>query len=117
MPRETDQPQDPFQHDGFGEAGEGITLERRRSHRETIVAIGHLVSTIRDARTTQRPIPILVTDISLHGCDFRCESPADPGSFYRIELAVGPLTLQSRLRVIRTRARYDGTHEVGAEFI
>ena len=108
-----DQPHDPLASDRF--EGE-VAVERRRSHREPIVAIGHLHSTVRDNRS-DAAIQILVTDVSLHGCDFRCEVSLDAGSFFRLELAVGPLALTSRLRVIRIRARYDGTFEVGAEFI
>ena len=109
-----DLPNDPIASNDFD--GE-VSMERRRSHREPIVAIGHLLSAIRLADRRDPAMQILVTDVSLHGCDFRCEQALDVGSFYRLELAVGPLALNSRLRVIRVRGRFDGTFEIGAEFI
>lgn len=103
---------------GFDASPGGVALERRRSHREPIVAIGHLLPAAgRPNAGTARPTPILVTDLSLHGCDFRCDTPLEMGGLYRLDVAVGALSITSRLRVVRTRRRFDGTHEVGAEFI
>jgi hypothetical protein len=92
-----------------------IAVERRRSHRESIVAIGRL--TALDASDGDRAVQVLVVDVSLHGCDFRCPLPPRDGAFYRIDLAVGPLSLSSRLRVIRIEQRPDATFEVGGEFL
>lgn len=93
-----------------------VSVERRRSHREPIVAIGRLVSA-EATDHNDRAMKVLVTDVSLHGCDFR--SPVEPrsGAFYRLDVTVGPLSLSGRLRIIRIRARPDGTFEVGGEFI
>lgn len=102
---------DPLLPGSFG----NIVVERRRSHRETVVAIGKLVAL--DPSDQQRCIQILVTDLSLHGVDFRCAAAPRDGAFYRIELTVGPLSLNSRLRVIRTNVRSDATYEIGAEFV
>ena len=89
-----DLPNDPIAFNGFD--GE-VSVERRRSHREPIVAIGRLLSPVRSDRIEQLA-QVLVTDVSLHGCDFRCEQPLDIGSFYRLDLAVGPC-LPGRLSV------------------
>ncbi|MFT3784578.1 MAG: PilZ domain-containing protein [Tepidisphaeraceae bacterium] len=94
---------------------DGFQVERRRSHRESVVALGRL--TPLDATDTVRPLQVLVTDVSLHGCDFRAALEPRNGGFYRIDLNVGPLTLHSRLRVMRIAPRSDGTFEVGGEFI
>jgi len=93
----------------------GFPVERRRSHREAVVAIGRL--TAADELDPLRPVQVLVTDLSLHGCDLRCAVEPRDGSFYHIDLSVGPLTLNSRLRVIRILGRSDGTFEVGGEFV
>ncbi len=92
-----------------------IRVERRRSHRESVVALGKLHPL--DASDTSRPIQVLVTDVSLHGCDFKAALPPRDGAFYRIEMSVGPLSLNSRLRVIRVEHRPDDTFAVAAEFI
>lgn len=92
-----------------------IAIERRRSHRETVVAIGKLIAL--DESDEPRCIQILVTDLSLHGCDFRSAVRPRDGAFYRLEVAVGPLALTSRLRSIRAHTRSDGTFEIGAEFV
>lgn len=102
---------DPLLPGSFGD----FTVERRRSHRENVVAIGKLIPV--DASDPQRTTQVLITDLSLHGCDFRATLPPRDGAFYRIELCVGPLSLTSRLRVIRIHARNDSTFEIGAEFV
>ena len=102
---------DPFLASSIGD----VAVERRRSHRETIVAIGRL--TPADAGEGLRSLQILVTDVSLHGCDFKCAVSPSDGAYYQIDLHVGPLSLTSRMRVIRVQPRSDGTFEAGAEFI
>jgi hypothetical protein len=104
-------PQDPFLPGSFGD----IAVERRRSHRETVVAIGKLISL--EASDGHRGMQVLITDLSLHGCDFRCITPPRDSTLYRIEISVGPLSLSSRLRVIRTHSRSDATYQVGGEFV
>ena len=96
--------------DHFGD----VAVERRRSHRENVVAIGRLTP-IADA--TLGALKVLVTDVSLHGCDFRCDLPPVDGAIYKIELHLGPLSMTSRLRVTRLRSRPDGTYELGGEFV
>jgi hypothetical protein len=103
---------DPLLPGSFG----NVSVERRRSHRETVVAIGKLIPL--DASDGNRCIQVLVTELSLHGCDFRCVTSPREGALYRIEMTLGPLSLNSRLRVIRNHVRNsDGTHEIGAEFV
>ena len=96
--------------DDFGD----VAIERRRSHRETVIAIGKLMPVGRDDAEPQK---VLVTDVSLHGCDFRCDLPPADDVAYQIELHLGPLSLTSRLRITRQRRRTDGTFELGGEFV
>lgn len=96
--------------DDFGD----VAVERRRSHRENVVAIARLTPIAGDE---QGPCKILVTDVSLHGCDFRCELPPADDAVYQIELHLGPLSLTSRLRITRRSRRADGTFELGGEFV
>jgi hypothetical protein len=91
-----------------------VAVERRRSHRENVVAIGRLTPI---ADPTLPSLKVLVTDVSLHGCDFRCDLPPVDGAIYKVELNLGPLSMTSRLRVTRLRLRPDGTYELGGEFV
>jgi hypothetical protein len=104
------EPSDQFTGD-FG----AISIERRRSHREAVVAIGRL--TPLDASDGDRALQVLVVDVSLHGCDFKSAISPRDGAFYRLDVNVGPLSLASRMRVIRIERRSDDTFEVGGEFI
>ena len=92
-----------------------FTAERRRSHREQVVAIARL--TPADASDQPRCFKVLVVDVSLHGCDFLSAACPRDGAYYHIDMTVGPLCLKSRLRVIRIAPRQDGTYEIGSEFI
>ncbi len=105
-------PHDP--HHLPSQIGE-FDVERRRSHREAVVAIGRL--TPLEPSDDGRPLQILVTDLSLHGCDFKAAAKPRDGAFYRLDVCVGPLTLSSRVRIIRLEMRTDWTYEVGGEFI
>ena len=109
-------------HDGF-ETGT-LEADRRRSGREEVVTLGRLVpddtyhavclSRLRNAADATK---VLVLDVSLHGCRFRCPDPLEVGDFHRIEINVGPLRLSSRLRVTRTTCRGDAAYDVGGEFV
>ena len=92
-----------------------IAIERRRSHRETVLAIGKL--TALDAMSERRGMQVLITDLSLHGCDFRCITEPRTGVLYRIEISVGPVSLSSRVRIIRSHIRADSTYAIGGEFV
>jgi hypothetical protein len=41
----------------------------------------------------------------------------DDGALYQIRIGTGPLHLESRLRVVSSRHRADGLHDVGGEFV
>lgn len=97
--------------DPFGD----IAVERRRSHRESVVAIGKI--TALEPSEERRGMQVLITDLSLHGCDFRCITRPCDGMLYRIEVSIGPVSLTSRMRVIRTHVRSDSTYAIGAEFV
>jgi hypothetical protein len=93
-------------------------VDRRRSHREPVVTIARLTPLEpSDSSPRPRPVQVLVTDVSLHGCDFRTPLPPRDGAFYRIEMNVGPLFLASRIRVMRISSRNDGNFDTAAEFI
>jgi hypothetical protein len=95
--------------------GSGGGIERRRSKREPVTTLGMLRSI--DESEFDRPRQVMVSDVSLHGCGFRCMERLDNELTYVIEIGVGPLHLTSQLRIVRNRVRPDGTYDVGAEFI
>jgi hypothetical protein len=96
-------------HDSGGAGG----IERRRSHREPVYTLGQLRSLTQHRPTSEQ---VMVTNVSLHGVGFRCGRRLELDGMYEIEIGVGPLHLSSRLRVVRSRLRADGTHDIGGEF-
>jgi hypothetical protein len=103
--------------DDFSEVLQG-TAERRRAHRETVVAIARLTPPgTRTLRQKKRSLKVLVCDLSLRGVSLRAMVGLDVGDVYDFSLVLGPLKAKSRLRVIRVRRRSDGTHQAGCEFI
>lgn len=93
----------------------GIDTDRRRAHREAVVAIGRM-ATGHD-RTRHEPVKVLVCDLSLRGVSFRSTSAISVGEVFDFSLCLGPLRVQSRIRVVRTRALTDGTTQAGCEFV
>jgi hypothetical protein len=89
------------------------TVERRRSSREPVVTVGMIRRLSHDDEPSEQ---VLVTNVSLHGVGFRSTHLLPMGSRWAIEIGVGPLHLTSRLRVARSRARNDGTYDIGGEF-
>jgi hypothetical protein len=87
--------------------------ERRRSYREPVYTIGRISCVDADGVCNQE---VMVTDVSLGGCGFRCHVELDEASVYEIEIGVGPLHLSSKLRIVRTRLRSDGSYDIGAQF-
>jgi hypothetical protein len=87
--------------------------DRRRSHREPVFTIGRISCVDADGVCNQE---VMVTDVSLHGCGFRCNVELDETSVYEIEIGVGPLHLSSKLRIVRIRLRADGTYDIGSQF-
>ncbi|MGF1633643.1 MAG: hypothetical protein ACFCVE_07315 [Phycisphaerae bacterium] len=106
-----------------------IAIERRRSTREPVVTLGNVqplepleggYANGHDAAGPagqSRPMQVLITNVSLHGCGFRCAERLRIGLLYRIEVNLGPLYLTSRMRVARVRTGSDGTFHIGGEFI
>ncbi|HMO24684.1 MAG TPA: PilZ domain-containing protein [Tepidisphaeraceae bacterium] len=103
--------------DDFSEILQG-TAERRRAHRETVVAIARLTpSDAKTAREKKRSIKVLVCDLSLRGVSLRAMVGLNVGDVYDFSLVLGPLKARSRLRIGRARRRADGTYQAGCEFI
>lgn len=93
----------------------GIETDRRRAHREAVVAIGRMVGDPNQPR--HEPIKVLVCDLSLRGVSFRTGSSVSVGDLFDFRLCLGPLRVQSRIRVVRTRLLSDGTTQAGCEFV
>ena len=93
----------------------GIETDRRRAHREAVVAIGRMVGEPNRAR--HEPVKVLVCDLSLRGVSFRASSRVSVGELFDFSLCLGPLRVQSRIRVVRTRSLADGTTQAGCEFV
>ncbi|HTL30898.1 MAG TPA: PilZ domain-containing protein, partial [Tepidisphaeraceae bacterium] len=53
--------------------------ERRRSHREPVFTIGRISCVDSDGVCNHE---VLVTDVSLHGCGFRCNVELDESGTY-----------------------------------
>ncbi len=112
-----------------------LDADRRRSYRQEVVTLGRLLpeDTYRPVRPPRSRMAfgatgsssfdadevtkVLVLDVSLTGCRFRCPDPLEVGDFHRIEVNVGPLRLSSRLRVTRVLCRGDAAYDVGGEFV
>src|SRR4051812_44156579 len=88
--------------------------DRRRSHREPVVTTGTIRSAERNGSAAEQQV--LVTDVSLHGVGLRCSTELTMGAMYFIEIGVGPLYLSSKMRVVRSVQRSDGTWDIGGEF-
>jgi hypothetical protein len=95
-------------------ASKAASGERRQSGREAAVTPGLLRSLDEPRSTSQQ---VLVMDVSLHGVGFRSARKLATGSRFEIEIAEGTLRLTSRLHVVRTVLRLDGTYEIGGEFL
>jgi hypothetical protein len=96
-----------------GAAPDGSGIERRRSTREPVVTLGLIRPLTHDDAPTEQ---VLVTNVSLHGVGLRSTHDLPVGSRFGIEIGVGPLHLTSRLRVVRSVPRNDGTYDIGGEF-
>jgi hypothetical protein len=90
-----------------------VQMDRRRSSREPVVTVGMIRPLNHDDAA---PEQVLVTNVSLHGVGVRATRPIGVGTRWAIEIGVGPLHITSRMRVVRTRLRSDGTYDIGAEF-
>lgn len=88
-------------------------IDRRRSTREPVVTVGMIRPLNHDDAV---PEQVLVSNVSMHGVGLLSAKPLPVGSRWAIEIGVGPLHITSRLRVVRTRIRSDGTYDIGGEF-
>lgn len=93
----------------------GIETDHRRAHRETVVAIGRIAGD--PGQTRRESVKVLVCDLSLRGVSFRSTAPVSVGDLFDFRLCLGPLRVQSRIRVVRTRTMADGTTQAGCEFV
>jgi hypothetical protein len=96
---------------GVTKAPEGA--DRRRSTREPIFSLGRISCIDADGVCN---LEVMVTDVSLHGCGFRCNVELDETSTYEIAIGVGPLHLSAKCRIVRVRLRADGSYDLGAQF-
>ncbi len=87
--------------------------ERRRSTREPVVTVGTLRAETDDRDAGRQ---VIVSDVSLHGVGMRTKFPLELDDQLTIEIGVGPLHLESRLKVVRVRDLEDGTFDIGGEF-
>ena len=108
-------PVDPTMHD---EAETAYAVqERRRSTRQGLGAAGVLTADGDGQRGFKSQLQVLVMNVSLGGVGFRSPVAFRPGSIYSLRIGTGPLHLSSRLQIISSRDREDGTYDVGAKFI
>ena len=56
-------------------------------------------------------------NVSLGGVGFRSPIAFKPGAEFTLRIGSGPLHLQSKLRIISSRTREDGTYDVGGKFV
>jgi hypothetical protein len=87
----------------------------RRSTRETLVAPATLwKSSIPDDTPGER---IFVSNISLEGLAFRARAAYEPGAVHYVRLKIGPLHLESPVRIAWCRKRQEGIFDTGAQFV
>jgi hypothetical protein len=85
-------------------------MDRRRSHRLQYAVEASLW------KDGVEHFPIHTCNLSRHGVGMLVDRPLEPETFYVIELALGPKTITSEIRIISCRKTEDGRFEVGAEF-
>lgn len=90
-----------------------MDMDRRRSKREYVFTPGQIRCLEQARPSTQH---VTVTDVSLHGVGFRCTQQLALDAMFEIEIGVGPLHLSSRMRIVRSLRRDDGTWDSGGEF-
>jgi hypothetical protein len=88
--------------------------DRRRGNRQPLGASG-LLTAVGDA--VDKQLQVFVLNVSLHGVGFRAPVYFRPGAMYQMRIGSGPLHLTSRLKIVSSREREDGTWDVGAKFV
>lgn len=89
-------------------------VDRRRSARKT----SNLPAWLSDQSGGRRPQQqrVIVTDMSMHGVGFIASEKVEIGATHWIVVAAEQLHLSTRLKIVFSRPRPDGTYDVGAEF-
>ncbi len=88
--------------------------ERRRASRQPLGALGLLTEA---GSEHGKQLEVLVLDVSLHGVGFRSPVEFSTNAIYTMRIGSGPLHLTSRVRIISSRDRGDGTYDVGGKFV
>lgn len=60
---------------------------------------------------------ILISNMSMEGVCFQCETPLAVGSVHVVYLDVEYMWLNSHFEVVRCEQRLDGQYEIGGEFV
>ena len=90
-------------------------VERRKNNRQGLGAVG-VLSEESDANF-QSQLQVLVMDVSVGGVGFRSPVAFRTGGIYCMRIGTGPLHLKSKMQIISSRPREDGTFDVGAKFV
>jgi len=85
------------------------TDDRRRSER-----FPYIVEATLSTETTM--FPVETANLSKHGVLLVVDNELAVGTFYMFEIAIGPKTVETEVRVVACRALEDGRFEIGAEF-
>jgi hypothetical protein len=97
-----------------GTPGGSPAVDRRRSARKA----SNLPAWLSDQSGGRRPQQqrVTVTDMSMHGVGFVASEKVEIGATHWIVVAADQLHLSTRLKIIFSRQRADGTWDVGGEF-
>lgn len=88
--------------------------ERRRSERLPHVAEAWIASPTDFDK--EHRLEVTSVNLSRHGLAFSLDRPVSPGSFWVMELGLGPQRMASEIRIATCRETENGQHEIGAEF-
>ncbi len=90
-------------------SGPRTATNRRRSERFPYIVEATL-------STDTETFDVETANLSRHGVGLTVDSELAVGSFYMFEIAIGPKTVETEIRVVSCRALEDGRFEIGAEF-
>jgi len=103
------------QQTATGLAGEVCSAEHARRHpRHTLVATAALWRS--EEPDDSVGVPVFITNISMNGMAFRARESFEAGAVHYIRLAVGPLKMESPIRIAWSRPHDATTFDTGAEF-
>ena len=60
---------------------------------------------------------VLISNVSMAGVCFQCDTPLAVGSVHAIDLDVDYMWLNSHFEVVRCEKRVNGFYEIGGEFV